>query len=385
MKSLWPLLAIVLLLQFETTGMSADATPPEAPQPATIGVSSPAPEIDIQHWVSRGAEGFGQVKDFQADRVYVIEFWATWCGPCVASMPHLAKLQQEYADQDVQIISISDEPLGTVSQFLDLKVRGEEGDQTYRELTAAYNLTTDPDRSVYTDYMHASNQTGIPTAFIVGKTGLIEWFGHPMEMDDALAAVVTDQWDRSAFVTELAERKRREEFRSELASLVRSDKYDEAIKRLEQEYSDDPEQVASLKKSLVMLHYSVVVRSGDAEKTARLTKTLLEEFRSDPHVLFRIGDELHRASRQTSIEDSVIHEVIQRLENTPEFPDGAARSNALFIIGRLQNDIHENEQAIKTLKAARNESDPRFLPYIEDMIQQIESNESANSEDRSPE
>ena len=68
--------------------------------------------------------------------------------------------------------------------------------KTFADITSAYCLTTDPDRSVYEAYMTASEQQGIPTAFIVGKSGQIEWIGHPMEMDEPLEKVVTDSWDR---------------------------------------------------------------------------------------------------------------------------------------------------------------------------------------------
>ena len=48
------------------------------------------------------------------------------------------------------------------------------------------------------NYMRASGQGGIPTAFIVGKDGKIEWIGHPMSMDEPLAKVVAGNWDRAA-------------------------------------------------------------------------------------------------------------------------------------------------------------------------------------------
>ena len=46
--------------------------------------------------------------------------------------------------------------------------------------------------------MRAAGQSGIPTAFIVGKTGQVEWIGHPMTMDEPLAQVVAGDWDRAA-------------------------------------------------------------------------------------------------------------------------------------------------------------------------------------------
>lgn len=171
----------------------------EKPEASVLTIGSTAPALDVEHWVSDGNGKFQPVTEFEKGKIYVVEFWATWCGPCIASMPHLAELQGEYADKGVQIISISDEKLSKVEKFLKREVRGTTDGQTYGELTNAYCLTTDPDESVYKDYMRAAGQNGIPTAFIVGKSGLIEWIGHPMSMDKPLAKIVDDKWDREKF------------------------------------------------------------------------------------------------------------------------------------------------------------------------------------------
>ena len=54
--------------------------------------------------------------------------------------------------------------------------------------------------------MKAAAQQGIPTAFIVGKDSRIEWIGHPMDIDDVLAQVVRDNWDRETYKVEFEEK-----------------------------------------------------------------------------------------------------------------------------------------------------------------------------------
>jgi thiol-disulfide isomerase/thioredoxin len=140
-----------------------------------LKVGDPAPAIDIEHWVVGES-----VSTLQPGQAYVIEFWATWCPPCVASMPHLSKMQQKYGDQ-ITFIGVSDEELEVVQKFLADPSRKDK---------LHYRITTDPDGSVYKDWFYAAGLKGIPSAFLVNAQGVIEWIGHPMGMDRALAKLV---------------------------------------------------------------------------------------------------------------------------------------------------------------------------------------------------
>jgi thiol-disulfide isomerase/thioredoxin len=181
--------------------------------------------LDIEHWFheKRAIGSFGDGK------VYVVEFWATWCGPCIASMPHLAELQEKHGD-DVTFISVSDEAPETIAKFLDR----EKDDTTFRAITSGYWLTTDPDGSVSRDYMRAAGERGIPTAFIVGKTGLVEWIGHPMRLDEPLAKIIAGEWDREAFTAERVEEKRVRGQMGQIARLTQKNKFEEALAKLDE-------------------------------------------------------------------------------------------------------------------------------------------------------
>src|ERR1700744_5719893 len=54
-------------------------------------LGDPAPPLRVKEWI-KGTP----VENFEKGRVYVVEFWATWCAPCRAAMPHLSSLASKY-------------------------------------------------------------------------------------------------------------------------------------------------------------------------------------------------------------------------------------------------------------------------------------------------
>ncbi len=72
--------------------------------------------------------------DFR-DRVLVINFWATWCGPCLAEMPSLQRLQEQLGRSGLQVVAVTDEPREVIAAFL-------------RESPYALTILIDPDRTL---------------------------------------------------------------------------------------------------------------------------------------------------------------------------------------------------------------------------------------------
>ena len=147
---------------------------------ADLGMDAPA--LKIKDWVQ------GQPVDLLAGKgkqITVVEFWATWCGPCRASIPHLSDLQARFKNKNVAIVGISDEPLAKVKPFVD-----KMGDKMQ------YVVATDDARKTSTAYMEAFGERGIPHAFVVDKQGRIAWHGHPMAgLDEALEDIVAGRYD----------------------------------------------------------------------------------------------------------------------------------------------------------------------------------------------
>lgn len=148
----------------------------------TLKVGDAAPAIVVDKWV-KGKE----VKSFEKGKIYVVEFWATWCGPCIQSIPHLTELAR--ANKDVTFIAVA------ASEQMEKDGKDKRLDKLKAFVTKQgsamdYTVAFDPDRKMGTPWLKASGQTGIPASFIVDGEGKIAWIGHPMELDSNLADAI---------------------------------------------------------------------------------------------------------------------------------------------------------------------------------------------------
>ncbi len=162
-----------------------NATPGnDAPAGEKLAPGDKAPPLDLAA-VVHGSE----IRPFSGEHVIVLDFWATWCAPCLRGMPHLSDLQDQYGPE-VQFIGITDETEELVAELLE-RSRGEE---TWAELIR-YSLAIDNKEQTYQNFMDAAELRARPKAFIIDKTGTIAWIGNPATMDETLAAIVAGDWD----------------------------------------------------------------------------------------------------------------------------------------------------------------------------------------------
>jgi thiol-disulfide isomerase/thioredoxin len=153
----WTVVGICLLV-------AGAAFPADAPQ--TLFLGDLAPELDVQFIK-------GEPLSLEAGRgrkVFVVEFWATWCAPCVYSIPHLTNLQRKYRADGLVVVGISDESPMVAQPYVD-----EKGD------TMDYHVAVDRGDKTKPMYFDGFGlESGIPEAFLIDHNGRIAWHGHPM-------------------------------------------------------------------------------------------------------------------------------------------------------------------------------------------------------------
>ena len=249
--------------------------------PALLTIGSKAPTLDIETWFSDREGEFQHTTEFEPGKIYVIDFWASWSAPSHRLMSTYSELQDRYFDDGVQIISISDEDEDSVANFLELDMNDNSG-MIYAEQTLNYCVTTDPDRSVFEDYMEASQQTTIPTVFVVGKTGLIEWFGRPAKLKRTLKRIIDGKWDRDDFKKKVLAQQKMQKLATEVQRLTTAGDNNGALDIIEKmiESAEDAKTKAEMEK----LRLSLMMRI-DSPKLAAAFKAVVEQKDMSSHAL----------------------------------------------------------------------------------------------------
>ena len=99
----------------------------------------------------------GKLPETLSGRVLLVDFWASWCGPCKASFPVLGDLQKQFGDRGLVVVAISvDEKASAMQGFL-------------KKHPAGFTVVRDLDQRL----VQAANVATMPTSFLVDRNGKI--------------------------------------------------------------------------------------------------------------------------------------------------------------------------------------------------------------------
>jgi thiol-disulfide isomerase/thioredoxin len=144
-----------------------------------------APKLAVGNWLKGDP-----VKELKKGTIYVIECWATWCGPCRQVIPHVTEMQKKHKDVVFIGVNVWEKEQEKAQAFV--KEMGDKMD--YR---VVLDDLTDAEKKgkVATEWLAAAGKDGIPCAFIVDKELKLAWVGHPGGMEPVLEKVVAGTFD----------------------------------------------------------------------------------------------------------------------------------------------------------------------------------------------
>jgi thiol-disulfide isomerase/thioredoxin len=145
----------------------ADDDEAAAPEPV-LRVGRPAPPLHLKKLLQAPADAPATLDRLKGKAV-VLEFWATWCAPCVEAFPHLNRLVEETKGEPVAFIAVTDESAEAVSRFLSKK-------------TLSAWVGIDDRRAT----MDAYGVLGLPQTVLIDAQGVVRGITYPTSLTTAV-------------------------------------------------------------------------------------------------------------------------------------------------------------------------------------------------------
>ena len=342
-------MAAALLLLVST------ASAQQAAQP-TLKVGDKAPPLGKGEWV-KGEP----VSEFESGKVYVIENWATWCGPCIAAIPHVTELQKKYADQGLVIIgqNMWESDAAAVKPFVE-----KMGDKM--DYRVVMDEPSGQDGYMAKTYMAAAGRNGIPCAFVIDQKGTIAWIGHPMQMEPVLKKVLAGEFDAKA---EAEKDKKVQEIEQRLMTSMQSGDMEAAFKAADEIAEVRPEMAGQIS----MFKFNQLAQRGrweEAYEHADKAADQLEDAMSLNQLAWMIVDPESQLEKKDL---DVAMKAALKANKLAEEKDGAIMdtvARVYFLKGDHQKAIELQKKAIElTEEPAMKQQMERALEEYERAVQ----------------
>lgn len=279
---------------------NADETGP------TVGDAAPA--LRVSEWL-RGEP----VSHFERGRVYVIEVWATWCGPCIYAMPHLSEVQRQYRDKGVMVIAVNvmDEDVGAARALI--KRLGANVDNC-----VAIDTNTTGEKAGATAKAWLGANREIPRCMIVDRDTKIAWIGHPMRVDGPLHAICAGTYDaaKQSLIDETFE-----ELNCQLGLAKRNKQWNRVLALLDQMHAADPFSAPLNHTTRIQ----AFLEEGDYDSAQRFVQQVLADS-SDARLMGQLVGQLLSGPDKSKLDIDFMLETARKASGNGDSDDPVALS-----------------------------------------------------------
>lgn len=319
----------------------------------TLKIGSLAPKLQTGKWIQGEP-----VKNFEKDKVYIVEFWATWCGPCKVSIPHLNEIYTKFKDKG--LIAIGQDCWEQDESLVQPFVKSMGDKMTYR--VALDDKSGSEKGKMAESWMDAAGQDGIPTAFVVDQNGIIAWIGHPMELPEKLIEeVLAGKFDvkKAAADYEMQHKNQAkvQELAAELSKAVQQKDWTEAMAKVDEIAKLVPE---SQRTGLDMTRFRILAAKGDYTAAYKLAERISDENKSDARIQNALAWEIATDSGLEKRDLNLAEKIAMRANDAAEGKD----PDVLDTLARVQFVNDKKADAVASQQKAVDVAEDGLKPAL---------------------
>lgn len=132
-----------------------------------LKVGAPAPNINVTQWLLNTPQDTSL-----AGKFIVLEFWATWCKPCLNAVPHMNDLREAFPREDLYFISITDES-------------PEQARAVFDKVDFQSIVVTDEYEETQRNFGNGSTKLSTyPFTVLIDDDNVVRWYGSPKDLDE---------------------------------------------------------------------------------------------------------------------------------------------------------------------------------------------------------